>query len=105
MTRTDRTLCVIRRMVSVKGTGGVPATVVVTVQRGRVWVSIEPPFTWEAIMEPGKVEELVQVLCQAADDARRQVNSRRGSPGGRQSVGTGTVAPGRTATGSEKAQP
>lgn len=28
------------------------ATVIVTVNRGRVWVAIDPPFTFEAILEP-----------------------------------------------------
>jgi len=47
----------VHRRVSVKGSGGVSATVVITVQQGQVWMSIQPPFTWEAVMEPWKVEE------------------------------------------------
>lgn len=62
----------VRRKVSVKGTGGVAATVVVTAQRGQVWVSIQPPFTWEAIMEPGKVDELMRTLGLAREDAKKQ---------------------------------
>lgn len=62
------------RKVSVKGSEGVSATVVVKAQRGKVWLSIEPPFTWEAIMEPSKVDEVIQTLRQAAEDAKRMVN-------------------------------
>ncbi|MGH3765987.1 MAG: hypothetical protein ACRDS0_15340 [Pseudonocardiaceae bacterium] len=36
-------------------------------------MSIVPPFTWEAIMELRKVDELVQVLGLARDEARRSV--------------------------------
>jgi hypothetical protein len=36
---------VVYRRLSVKGSGGVAATVVVMTQRGQVWVSINPPFT------------------------------------------------------------
>jgi hypothetical protein len=48
--------------IHVKGTGGVDATVVVTVMRDSVWLSISPRFTWEAIMHPGKVDEIISVL-------------------------------------------
>jgi hypothetical protein len=61
----------VRRKVSVKGTGGVAATVVVIAQQGQVWVSIQPLFTWEAIMEPGKVDELMHVLELAREMRRR----------------------------------
>ena len=44
------------RRLPVKGRQGVDATVVVTVVQDTVWLSISPPFTWEAIMEPEKVE-------------------------------------------------
>jgi Na+/proline symporter len=56
--------------VSVKGSGGVAATVVVTTQRGNVWLAIMPPFIWEAIMEPGKVDELIHALRLASEDAK-----------------------------------
>lgn len=56
--------------VSVKGSGGVAATVVVTARQGQVWLSIQPPFTWEAIMGPGKVEELVRALGLANEEAK-----------------------------------
>ncbi len=67
----------VRRKISVNGSGGVAATVVVTVQRGQVWVSIQPLFTWEAIMEPGKVDELIHTLAQARQDAKKMAASRR----------------------------
>ncbi|HET9255192.1 MAG TPA: hypothetical protein VFO16_08320 [Pseudonocardiaceae bacterium] len=47
------------------------ATVVVRRYRGEVWMSITPPFTWEAIMEPAKVDELIVVLGLVRDEARR----------------------------------
>lgn len=36
-----------------------------------------PPFTWEAIMEPGKVDELIRTLTVARDNAQRMVSSTR----------------------------
>lgn len=67
---------VVYRRLSVKGSGGVAATVVVMTQRGQVWVSINPPFTWEAIMEPGKVDELIHLLRLAREDAKKMVAAR-----------------------------
>jgi hypothetical protein len=61
------------RRVVVKGREGVVATVTVTIYRGEIWLSIVPPFTWEAIMEPGKVDELIHVLGLAREEARRSV--------------------------------
>jgi hypothetical protein len=57
---------------------GVPATVVVTAVQGTVWVSISPPFTWEAIMDPAKVDELVHVLKLAQDEAQQMTAARSG---------------------------
>lgn len=57
------------RRVWVNGMQGVGATVVVTVVRGSVWMSIRPPFTWEAIMDPGKVDEVIWALESARDEA------------------------------------
>ncbi|MGH3695806.1 MAG: hypothetical protein ACRDRX_17760 [Pseudonocardiaceae bacterium] len=57
------------RRVLVTGMQGVEVTVVVTVVRGTVWMSISPPFTLEAILEPGKVDEVVAVLEVARDEA------------------------------------
>jgi hypothetical protein len=59
------------RRVFVKGMQGVDVTLIVTVVQGTVWVSISPPFTWEAIMEPVKVDELLHVLELARDEARK----------------------------------
>ncbi len=47
------------------------ATVVVTVNRGGVWVAIDPPFTLEAILEPAHVDTLIDMLTQATKEARR----------------------------------
>lgn len=94
------------RKVSVKGSGGVSATVVVTVQQGKVWVSITPPFTWEAIMEPAKVDELMRLLGLAQEDAKRMVNGKRMSRGDKQRpVGSVTVLPGNKAPRTKQAQP
>lgn len=79
----------IPRRVSVGSTDGAMVTVVVTVQRGHVWLSIVPPFTWEAIMQPGKVDELIHALALARDEAERE---RVSSGDRRQPVGTGTAA-------------
>jgi hypothetical protein len=59
------------RRVSVQATEGVAATVVVTVAQGKVWMSIVPPFTWQAIMDSGQIDELMHVLRLARDEARR----------------------------------
>ncbi len=40
-------------------------------------MSIQPPFTWEAIMEPWKVDELIQTLAQAAEGARKATHEMR----------------------------
>lgn len=63
------------RRVFVKGMQGVDVTLMVTVVQDTVWLSISPPFTWEAIMEAGKVDELVHVLELARDEARKDANS------------------------------
>ncbi|MGH3974016.1 MAG: hypothetical protein ACRDS9_11955 [Pseudonocardiaceae bacterium] len=67
------------RRVRVKGRAGVDATVVVTVVRDTVWLSISPPFNWEAIMEPGKVDEVISMLARARDEAKKVATARNGS--------------------------
>lgn len=57
--------------VSVKSSQGEDATIVVTVVQGRVWISIVPPFTWEAIIEPEKVDDVIHVLGLAREEAKR----------------------------------
>jgi hypothetical protein len=57
--------------IRVKGMQGVEVTVVVTVVRDTVWLSISPPFTWEAIMEPGEVDEVISMLALARDEAKK----------------------------------
>jgi len=74
----DELLRVVQRKVTVKGSGGVVATVVVTARRGKVWMSIQPPFTWDAIMEPEMVEALIRTLALAAEDAKTMVRGTRG---------------------------
>ncbi len=64
------------RRVRVKGMEGVDVTVVVTVVQGKVWMSISPPFTWEAIMEPGKVDEVMHVLELAREEAKKVTAAR-----------------------------
>lgn len=59
------------RRVSATGSENVPVTVVVTTRQGRIWISIIPPFTCEAIMEPERIDELMQVLRLAREEARR----------------------------------
>lgn len=56
---------------------GIDVTVVVTVAQGTVWLSISPPFTWEAIMEPGKVDEVIHVLELARDEAMKAAAEMR----------------------------
>lgn len=65
----------VHRRVSVAGSGGVSATVVVVARRGQVWVSIMPPFTWEAILEPIKVDELIRTLELAQEDAKKMTRA------------------------------
>ncbi|MGH3923641.1 MAG: hypothetical protein ACRDS9_06480 [Pseudonocardiaceae bacterium] len=52
---------------------------VVTVVHDTVWLSISPRFTWEAIMEPGKVEEVISALKLARDEAKKVAAARNGS--------------------------
>lgn len=67
----------VHHKVSVKGVGGGAATVVITVQQGQVWMSIQPPFTGEAIMRPEKVAELIRTLASAANGARKIIRAVR----------------------------
>lgn len=77
----------VTRRVRVKGMEGVDATVVVTVVQGKVWMSISPPFTWKAIMEPGKVDEVMAVLEVARDEAKKMAVARNGgAPRGSKAV-------------------
>ncbi|MDQ2883101.1 MAG: hypothetical protein M3Y48_18470, partial [Actinomycetota bacterium] len=52
---------------------------VVTVVQDTVWLSISPLFTWEAILEPGKVDEVISMLELARDEATKVVATRKGS--------------------------
>ena len=97
------TSSVVHHKLSVKGSGGVSATVVVAVQQGQVWMSIVPPFTGEAIMEPVKVDALIRTLGLAREDAKRMVSSR-GVPrrDKQQPTGNVTVLPGNKALHTEQ---
>lgn len=66
--RADHASGGLPRRVSVQGRDGVAVTVVVRTYRGHVWMSITPAVTWEAIMEPGHVDQLIKVL----ESARRE---------------------------------
>ena len=57
--------------VAVQGSGGVSATIVVIARQGRIWLSITPPFTWEAILEPIAIDELTRTLELARMDAAK----------------------------------
>jgi hypothetical protein len=63
------------RRIAVSGMQGVDATVVVTVVHGTVWLSISPPFTWEAIMKPCKVDEVIHALELARDEATKMTTA------------------------------
>lgn len=76
----------IPRRVRVKGMQGVEVTVAVTVVHDKVWLSISPPFTWEAIMELGKVDEVLRVLEAARDEARKMTARSGGAPHGSKAV-------------------
>lgn len=90
---------VVHRRISVKGSGGVSATVTVTVLQGQVWVSIQPPFTWSAIMEPGKVDELIRTLALARDDVNRMESGECLSRGHKQQLANVRVLPGNKTIG------
>ncbi len=60
-----------RRTLVVKGRQGTRVTMVVEVCRGKVWVvSVDSPFISEAILEPPQVDSLIDLLTQAAKEAR-----------------------------------
>lgn len=59
-----------RRTMTVTARGGEPVTVVVTVYRKSVWLSVEPLFNGEAILEPANADSLVHTLTQAVQEAR-----------------------------------
>lgn len=44
-----------------------------------VWLSISPPFTWEAIIESEKVDEIISTLELARDEAEKVATARNGS--------------------------
>ncbi|MGH4016873.1 MAG: hypothetical protein ACRDSL_23685 [Pseudonocardiaceae bacterium] len=61
-----------RRTLVVKGRQDTRVTVVVEVCRNQVWVvSVDSPFSSEAIFEPAQVDSLIDILEKAAAEARR----------------------------------
>lgn len=66
----------VHHRVAVQGSGGVTATIVVFARQGTVLMSIVPPFTWEAIMDPETVDELIRTLELAQADARKMPLTR-----------------------------
>lgn len=66
----------VHRRISVRGSGGVAATIVVFARQGAVLMSIVPPFTWEAVMDPDTVDELIDALGLAQEDARKMRSAR-----------------------------
>lgn len=65
------------RRVSVNACEDRVATIVVPAAQGNVWMSILPPFTWDAIMEPRTVDEVIRVLELARDEAMRMTEAAR----------------------------
>ena len=59
-----------RKKLTVRGRQGMKVTVIVTVYRGTVWMSIDPPFASEAILEPEHVTSLIYMLTQAVKEAQ-----------------------------------
>lgn len=61
----------VRRELPVKGREGREVTVVVTVYRDQVWLSVTPPFESDiAILSPQTVDRLIQIMSWAAHQAR-----------------------------------
>lgn len=64
-----------RRTLVVKGRQDARVTITVEVCRGKVWLtSFDCPFTSEAILEPAQVDSLVELITQAAKEARSYKN-------------------------------
>lgn len=65
-----------RRELQVRGRQGVPLTMVVTVYRNTVWMSVEPlPDSDVAILESPQADNLAGTLTWAAAEARRYSRS------------------------------
>jgi len=63
-----------RKKLAVRGRQGMKVTVIVSVYRGTVWVSIDPPFSFDAILEPEHVASLIDLLTQAVKEAQGYKN-------------------------------
>jgi hypothetical protein len=60
-----------RKKLAVRGRQGMKVTVIVTVYRGTVWVSIDPLFAFEAILEPEHVASLIDMCLRRLSRKRR----------------------------------
>ena len=60
----------LRQMMTVRARCGEAATVIVKMYRQTVWLSVEPFYNSEAILDPIHVDSLVDTLTQAAPKAR-----------------------------------
>lgn len=69
----------VHRKITVRGSGGVAATIIVIARQGRVLLSVMPPFTWEAILEPRQIAELTHTLELARDDAEKMTPPKQTS--------------------------
>ncbi len=63
-----------RKKLAVRGRQGMTVTVIVIVYRGTVWMSIDPPFALDAILEPEHVASLIDLLTQAVKEAQSYKN-------------------------------
>ncbi len=59
-----------RRTMTARARCGETVTVVVDVYRQSVWLSVVPMFNGEAILDPAHIDNLVNTLIQAAQEAR-----------------------------------
>lgn len=68
----------LRRALPVTGREGRQVTVVVTVHRGRVWLEVTPPFESDiAILSASLVEEFIEIMIWAGNQARGQAATRK----------------------------
>jgi hypothetical protein len=59
------------RRIAVKGMQGTDVNIIVTVVQGTVWLSISPPYVWEAILQPSNVDNVIHALELARDEATK----------------------------------
>ncbi|MGH3796478.1 MAG: hypothetical protein ACRDSP_16495 [Pseudonocardiaceae bacterium] len=59
-----------RRALTVKSRHGMNVIIVTMVYRGMVLITIDPPFTTDAILDPAHVDNLIATLTLANEEAR-----------------------------------